>query len=266
MAKAMLRLFGRPTSSNTQKVLWTLAELSSRTSFELVLASARLGPDSDLLCEGTGAKPYGVVDSDEYVELCPTRLVPCLVDGSLSVWESHSIVRYLAQKYGPDLHLGSIEGMAQCSPWMDWLLFQNFHECNHDFIDQIARTPPPERKLELMARSYEGYVKRLQKVEEQVARTGAFITGSSFSIADIVIGAEISRFSCGMHRWAMGPQELPSLVELPHLCKYFRRLQERQLGLFSLIKSCGLGEGIGYPAPTPASGRPFGHWCWARRA
>eukprot|EP00913_Durusdinium_trenchii_P029609 g27753.t1 len=68
---------------------------------------------------------------------------------------------------------------------MDWLLFQNFHECNHDFIDQIARTPPPERKLELMARSYEGYVKRLQKVEEQVARTGAFITGSSFSIADL---------------------------------------------------------------------------------
>ena len=73
-------------------MLWTLCELPGRPSFELVLASARLG-DSPLL----GGQPYGVVDTEEYKRLNPTRLVPCLVDGALAVWESHSIVRYLAQ-------------------------------------------------------------------------------------------------------------------------------------------------------------------------
>ena len=36
---------------------------NGRPSFELVLASARLGADSNLLCDSTGAKPYGVVDT-----------------------------------------------------------------------------------------------------------------------------------------------------------------------------------------------------------
>ncbi|CAJ1377733.1 unnamed protein product [Effrenium voratum] len=220
-------LFGRPTSSNTQKVLWTLCEIPSRPSFELVLASARLGADSNLLCDSTGAKPYGVVDTEEYRRLNPTRLVPCLVDGSLAVWESHSIVRYLAQKYAPELHLGTVEGMARCSPWMDWLLFSQFHECNHHFIDQTARTLPADRDVGLMARSYEGYVEKLQKVEEQIGETDAYVTGRDFSIADIVIGAELCRFSCGMTRWAREPRGFPTLVQLPNLERYFRRLQDR---------------------------------------
>ena len=37
-------------------------------------------------------------------------LVPCLVDGSLAVWESHSIVRYLAQM------LGCIQGRGRFRP------------------------------------------------------------------------------------------------------------------------------------------------------
>ncbi|CAJ1346883.1 unnamed protein product, partial [Effrenium voratum] len=159
---------------------------------------------------------------EEYRRLNPTRLVPCLVDGSLAVWESHSIVRYLAQKYAPELHLGTVEGMARCSPWMDWLLFSQFHECNHHFIDQTARTLPADRDVGLMARSYEGYVEKLQKVEEQIGETDAYVTGRDFSIADIVIGAELCRFSCGMTRWAREPRGFPTLVQLPNLERYFR--------------------------------------------
>lgn len=221
----MLRLFGRPTSSNTQKVLWTLSELGRE--YELILASARLGPDSDLLCDKTGGQPYGVVDTEEYGKLNPMRLVPCLVDRSLAVWESHSIVRYLAQKYKAELHLGSVEGMAQCSPWMDWLLFSKFHECNHDLIDQTARTLPQDRDINVMQRAYHGYMERLQKVEDQIGKTGAFITGPVFSVADIVVGVELSRFSCCLHRWKKESEGMPNLVALPNLDLYFRRLQQR---------------------------------------
>ena len=96
-ARDQMRLFGRPSSSNTQKVacLWHISERWSRDrccgpcascppgwvdnfmkgfarpNFELVLASARLG-DSPLL----GGQPYGVVDTDEYARLNPTRRGP----------------------------------------------------------------------------------------------------------------------------------------------------------------------------------------------
>jgi len=225
---AMMRVFGRPTSSNTQKVLWTLHELRSRPSFDLILASARMGAGSNLLCENSGGKPYGVVDTDEYARMNPMRTVPCLVDGDLAVWESHSIVRYLAQKYSPDLHLSSVEGLAKCSPWMDWLLFTNFHECNHHLIDQTARTLPEQRDEAKMRDSYKGYVERFQKVEKRINETKAFLAGNEFTIADIVVGAEVCRFSCGMLRWAQDgiPRGLER-AELPYLESYFRKLQER---------------------------------------
>ncbi|CAE7778375.1 gstB [Symbiodinium pilosum] len=160
--------------------------------------------------------------------LGPRGTIPCLLDGELAVWESHSIVRYLAQKYSPELHLNSIEGLAKCSPWMDWLLFSNFHECNHHLIDQTARTLPEHRDIATMTESYTGYLERLRKVEQHIAETTAFLTGDEFSIADIVVGAEVCRFSCGMTRWA-SDSELPELqrAELPHLDSYFRKLQDR---------------------------------------
>ncbi|CAE8632132.1 unnamed protein product [Polarella glacialis] len=257
MALPALRVYGRPSSSNTQKVLWLLHELQAVgpgpgpgrppvPSFELTLASARLGHGSQLLVgsaveEGGSAveeggnekrEPFGVVDTAWYSKLCPTRTIPCLVDGDLAVWESHSILRYLCQKYAPELHLGSIEGMARCSPWMDWVLGSSFHEVNHHLIDQVARTHTGKRKASLMLEAHEGYAQRLQQAEKQLGETGGFLLGDCFTMADIPLGAEISRWSCSLIRWAQlaaegevrPPRQLPAL---PHLERYFRCLQQR---------------------------------------
>ncbi|CAE7681080.1 gstB [Symbiodinium pilosum] len=144
--------------------------------------------------------------------------IPCLVDGSLSVWESHSIVRYLASGYSPDLHLDSIEGMAQCSPWMDWALFIDFHECNCLILDQTARTKPEDRDMGNILRGYEGYLERFQKVEQRLGDTGGFLAGERFSIADIPVGVEVCRFSCCLERCALdgllSGWKLPSLPNL----------------------------------------------------
>ena len=45
-----IRLWGRPTSTNTQRVLWTLAELG--LDYELTLASGTTGPDG-YVCRAT---------------------------------------------------------------------------------------------------------------------------------------------------------------------------------------------------------------------
>lgn len=59
-ARQALTVWGRTSSSNTQKVLWTLAELG--LPYTLVPASARLGPNSQLLGSG---EVFGVVDTRE---------------------------------------------------------------------------------------------------------------------------------------------------------------------------------------------------------
>lgn len=200
--------------------------------FNLTLASARLGPSSQMLCEDTGQKPFGVVDTPEYLKMNPTRHVPTLLDGDLAVWESHSIVRYVAAKYAPALHLGSVEGMAQCSPWMDWVLWANFHDCNHHFVDQMARTEPGQRDPAIVESAHEGYMQRLQLVEQRLAETNAFVCGDSFTIADIPIGAEIARWSSCLENWSREAERgalppLPDSPTLPHIGKFFQRLQQR---------------------------------------
>lgn len=115
-----MRLFGRTSSSNTQKVLWALHELGLGGKFELVPTSRRLGPSSEHLVRFSGAEPYG--EPAGYAEHAgPRRMIPVLVDpqAGVSVWESNTIVRFLAQKYGPTpLYDGSAEGMAEASSWM----------------------------------------------------------------------------------------------------------------------------------------------------
>ena len=81
-----LTLWGRTSSSNTQKVLWTLHEVGCRLlhpgqrpvnhlGVTFIPASARLGPSSELLGE---REVFGVVGTAEYGELNPHQMIPTL--------------------------------------------------------------------------------------------------------------------------------------------------------------------------------------------
>ena len=174
----LLTVWGRTSSSNTQKVLWVLQELGK--DFNLVAASARLGPTSEFLESGPA---FGVVDTDAYAAMNPHRLIPTLKDSSrgaedpVVIFESHSIVRYLAEAYGPQLYDGTTAGMALSSMWMDWALAGNdyspsFSSANHYLIDEVARTPPTKRDLEVVRRAHEEYCAKLAVAEAQLERSG----------------------------------------------------------------------------------------------
>ena len=51
-----IKLYGRPTSARTQKVMLALAELG--LEYDYVLASATMGPEGSVV---KGGKPFGVV-------------------------------------------------------------------------------------------------------------------------------------------------------------------------------------------------------------
>lgn len=102
----MLRIWGRLSSINVQKVVWCADEL-------------------DLPYERTEAGgTFGVVDTPQYLAMNPNGLVPLIEDDGFVLWESNAIVRYLAARHGEgslwpiDLRL-----RAEADRWMDW---QNF--------------------------------------------------------------------------------------------------------------------------------------------
>ena len=71
----MLKILGRSSSINVQKVMWCAAELGAEVE--------RID---------IGGK-YGGNDSAEYLAKNPNGLVPTMEDGEVVLWESNTIVR-----------------------------------------------------------------------------------------------------------------------------------------------------------------------------
>lgn len=184
----MLKLWGRPTSTCTQRVLWALHE--ARVPCEITLASATMGPEGHVW---QGHAPYGVVDSDFYGEMNPNRTIPTIDDEGFVLWESNAIVAYLARRYAPaELFQGDEATFARALQWMIWT--------NHSLetpliplINHLERLPVARRSAEAVENARVDMIGRLQVVETRLARS-RYLAGNEFSIADIPPGVAIQRW------------------------------------------------------------------------
>ena len=184
----MLKLWGRPTSGRTQKVLWTLAEIG--LEFELILASGEMGPGGHV---SKGNKPFGIVDTPEYRAKNPTGRIPTIDDDGFVLWESNSIVRYLAMQYAPDLLYGSdIKTFASASRWVD---FENndLLPPQHNMAMHLIRLPKEKRDPQVLAAACEKFARAIRIADEQLGRT-RYIAGDRFTYGDIPLGLRV-------HRW-----------------------------------------------------------------
>jgi glutathione S-transferase len=100
----MYKLLGRQTSGNVQKVLFMFEELAVPYTRE----------DYGRQFENT--------QTAEYKALNPTSKVPTLVDGNTVIWESNTILRYLAASKGQHLHGSTPSEKTDVERWMDFLL------------------------------------------------------------------------------------------------------------------------------------------------
>src|SRR5215470_10050041 len=99
----MIRIWGRTTSSNVQKVMWAVGELG--------VPHKRID----------AGREFGRLDSAEYGALNPNRRIPTLQDGDVVLWESNVIVRYLAAKFGAGSLWPNDPGVrGVADQWMDW--------------------------------------------------------------------------------------------------------------------------------------------------
>ena len=127
----MLKLLGRATSGNVQKVLFLLEEAA--------IPYAR---------EDYG-RQFGNTATPEYKAMNPNAKVPTLVDGDTVIWESNTILRYLAATHAPGLHGATPAERSEVERWMDWLLAQ----LNGPYLAMFreAKKKPEERAPDFAA-------------------------------------------------------------------------------------------------------------------
>jgi glutathione S-transferase len=179
----MLKVLGRGTSGNVQKVIWFLEETGTPYQRE----------DYGRQFNNTGG---------DYLNLNPNGKVPTLVDGDVVVWESNTILRYLCNKLGnKTLYPADPAQRSQVERWMDWQLAS----LNGPYLGcfKEAKKPAGER-----AASWDADSKELAaqlEILEKGAGGQPFLAGESFSLADICLGPIV-------HRCLDFPVELPALA------------------------------------------------------
>jgi glutathione S-transferase len=167
----MIRLLGRATSGNVQKVLFMLEELG--------LPYVR---------EDYG-RQFGNTNTDAYRRLNPTMKVPTLVDGDMSTFESNTILRYLAATHGPALTGITPAEKTLVERWMDWLLAAVNTPYVAVFKD--ARKPAAERSADFAAQSAD-LIAQMTILDAHLAGK-AFIALDRLTIADIAIAPIMKR-------------------------------------------------------------------------
>ncbi|MDH3703338.1 MAG: glutathione S-transferase family protein [Alphaproteobacteria bacterium] len=206
-----LRIWGRPNSIHTQRVLWTCAE--AELPFELTLASATMGPKGHI---SNGNAPYGVVDTPEYRAMNPNGTVPTMDDGGFVLWESNVIARYLAQKYAPGpLFGGSLATLGMASQWMEWT-GARLEPMLHILVMELVRLTEDRRDAARVAEACGTIRPWLQLLDRHLADR-PYVAGAAFTVGDIPPGAAV-------YRWFCFEQGGPAM---PHLEAWQARLSAR---------------------------------------
>jgi len=193
----MLKIWGRKNSVNVKKVLWCVEELGVR--HERVDAGMQ----------------FGVVDTPQYRRLNPNGLVPTIEEDGFVLWESHTIVRYLAAKHGGGkLWPLDLRERADAERWMDWAF--TFQAAFRAVFWGLVRTPPEKRDAAAIEDARKKSAELLGHLDAWLAGRH-YVGGRAFTMGDIPIG-------CHVQLWMRLPLERP---KHPALEAWFARLLER---------------------------------------
>ena len=185
-----LRIIGKASSINVRKVLWACEELG------LAWERHDDGPER-------ARNPNG--------------LVPVIVDGDFVLWESNTILRYLAGRQRASALLPSEpRARAEVEKWIDWQATEFNSAWRYAFMALARKNPAfaDERQIDASSKDWTRMVAIL---DARLTETRTFVAGPAFTLADIPIGLSVNR-------WFMTPMQRPSF---PAVDAYYERLSAR---------------------------------------
>ena len=195
----MLKIWGRRTSLNVQKVMWAVGELG--------LAHEHI--------EAGGT--FGGLDTEDFGRMNPNRRVPVIDDDGTVVWESHAIVRYLAAKYGGGTLWPQDSGArAHADQWTDWTLADLQPAFINGVFWNFWRTPEDQRNWPAIRQGIARSAILLRLLDRHL-EGHSFVAGDRLTFGDIPAGAQLYRyFELEIDRPA-----------LPNVEAWYERLKDR---------------------------------------
>jgi glutathione S-transferase len=195
----VLRIWGRISSINVQKVVWCCDEIG--------LAYERLDAGGS----------FGRTKTPEYLAMNPNSLVPVIQDDDgLVLYESNAIVRYLAARDSPGkLWPRELAKSADVDRWMEWQS-TSFTPAMRDAFWQLIRTPESERNHAAVEKSRSECERFAEILDAHLARH-RHLTDNGFTAADIVVG-------CAAHRWLRLPV---ARAPRPNLQRWYDEIRSR---------------------------------------
>ena len=195
----MVKIWGRCSSFNVQKVLWLAGELG--LPFENIPVGGR----------------FGGLDDPAFLAMNPHGRIPVLEDGALAVWESHAILRYLAARHGAGAFWADDPAARSAiDGWMDWAQTALLPDFLGGVFWGFYRTPPARRNEPAIAASLARCAGHFGLIE-RLLEGRPFLLGEALTLADIPIGSALYRwFELDIHR-----------PKLPNLQAWYERLQDR---------------------------------------
>jgi glutathione S-transferase len=196
----MIKIWGRNTSSNVQKVMWAIGEMK--------LAHQRI--------DVGGA--FGKNNEAPYLAMNPNGLVPTLEEeDGFTLWESNSIVRYLAAKHADrTLEPADFKTRALAQKWMDWQLSVMAPAITPVFWGLI-RTPPEKRDHAAIEAGKVKTIAAAKMLDDQLGKA-KYLAGDAFSYGDIPVGIMVYRYV----------QLIPERPPMPHLDRWYATISSRE--------------------------------------
>ena len=200
----MFTVWGRRSSSNVQKVMWALQEA---------------GVEYERHTVGGG---FGETDTREYLKMNPNKLVPVIKDGTITIFESHAIVRYISKRYGR----GTItprgnRAFALAEQWMDWTVSTFNPHVNTIFFNKV-RLPADRYNADAVKLAEQKCAETLKIVDRGLGRK-PWLAGKHFTYGDIPLGILFWRYknldikhakTKNLDRWFEQLQERPAYKDV----------------------------------------------------
>jgi glutathione S-transferase len=192
-----MKLLGRLSSINVRKVAWTLAEL---------------GLPFEREDWGMGARDP---QTPGYLALNPNAQVPVLIDGDFVLWESNTIIRYLANAYGDDAFFPKEpHRRARIEQWIDWQA-TDLNAAWRVAFPALARGQKADPAL--VEASVKAWNQKIALLDAHLAQSGAFVAGDAFTLGDIPT-------ALSLHRWLKTPM---AHTPAPAAETYYERMRAR---------------------------------------
>lgn len=162
----MLVIWGRLNSHNVKKVAWFAVELG--IAFERHNIGGAFGMDAAYLAKN------------------PNALIPAIDDDGFILWESNTILRYLAARHGGD-RFWPVDPATRAvgDKWMDWQI--GYADAQRDAFLNLVRRPPAERDADAITASAK-HSARQMRILEAALGDAPWLSGENFGVGDVPMG------------------------------------------------------------------------------